>query len=170
MREHAEKSRSQLKRESLALQKLGEDLAALPEKEIRELAVSPGLKEAVLAAKRMKRSSFRRQIRFIGGLLRQGEADTVRQALAKQEELNRQRAGLFRQAESWRDRLLEEDDAALDEIISMNAGTDTGRLRQLARNARKEAQQGKPPRSSRELFRYVQELLEESALAFGEEE
>lgn len=154
-------SRSQLKRESLALQTLAERLSALPPQEIRGLDLPPEIITALLEAEAMKkRSGFRRHIRFIGGLLRQIDASHLSEALERREEMNRRRTAFFQQAEQWRDRLLEDDELVLAEILEAFPDADLQRLRQLARNGRKEKEHGNPPRAGRELFRTLQRMIE----------
>jgi len=110
-----------------------------------------------------KRSGFRRQIRYLGGLLRRIDASHIQDALAQKEEKNRQRTAFFHQAEQWRDRLLDEDDTVISEILDQFPGADLQHLRQLARNARRERNDSKPPRAGRELFRTLQRMIETQA-------
>ena len=132
-------SRSQLKRESLALQDLAERLSGLPPEEIRVLDLPAEIIEALLEAEAMKkRSGFRRHIRYIGGLLRRIDASHISEALERREDMNRRRTAFFQQAEQWRDRLLGEDESVLAEILGAFPAADVQRLRQLARNARRE--------------------------------
>lgn len=154
-------SRSQLKRESRALQTLAEQLSALPPEEIGNLDLPSEIIEELLRAAGMKkRSGFRRHIRYIGGLLRQIDTSRISDALENREEKNRRRTAFFHQAEQWRDRLIDEDESALAEILDTFPKADLQRLRQLARNARKEKEHEKPPRAARELFRTLHRMIE----------
>jgi len=62
----------------------------------------------------------------------------------------------------WRDRLLESD-AALTELLAAHPDIDAQRLRALIRNAHKEKELNKPPKSYREIFQVLREMLPEQA-------
>jgi ribosome-associated protein len=62
--------------------------------------------------------------------------------------------------ETWRDDLINGKDTPIDEIMEKYSGADRQKLRQLVRNARKELNQKRPPKSSRKLFRYIKKLAE----------
>ena len=64
--------------------------------------------------------------------------------------------------EKWRDDLLAEGDSALERLLTEYPTADRQFLRQLIRNAKKELQANKPPKSARSLFKYLRDLLEES--------
>ncbi len=154
-------SRTDLKRESSELQKLGEDLLDLHDERMSRLELPEKLREAVADAKRI--SNFegkRRQMQFIGKLMRQldaGNLDHLRAALAEQHGGSAADTLALHQAEQWRDRLIV-DEPAFAEWISVYPLTDSQQLRALIRQARKDAQPIKPgaaPRHGkayRELF------------------
>src|SRR3546814_1625670 len=86
--------------------------------------------------------------------------DAIRDALDAGGESARQETALLHRAERWRERLLEDGDAALAELIEAHPSTDRQQLRQLVRNTLDERKRNKPPHAFRELFRAVKELLE----------
>ena len=164
-----EQSRTELKRESTELQKLGEDLLTLRPELMARLAVSEKLKDAVVEAKRITNfEGKRRQMQFIGKLMRLVEPsvlDEVRAALSEQQGGSAEDNLRLHQAELWRDRLLGDDDA-LGAWLTANADTDAQQLRALIRQARKDAQPEKPGaavrhgRAYRDIFQIVREQLE----------
>jgi ribosome-associated protein len=167
-------TRTDLKRESTELQKLGEDLLTLRVELMIRLALPEKLTEAVAEAKRI--SNFegkRRQMQFIGKLMRKLEAtqlDGIRTALVEQHTPSALETQTLHQAEMWRDRLVNEDDA-LGQWITLSPSTDSQQLRALVRQARKDAKPEKPGaavrhgRAYRDIFQIVRaQLLGENHL------
>lgn len=156
------KSKSQVKREMTALQKLGEQLAGLTEDQIRRIELPEELREALLFAKTTrKHEALRRQMQYIGTLMRGIDPEPVERAIDTALHGHRVQQRVFQQAEEWRDELLKGNDAILEELIDRFPAADHQHLRQLTLNARKEILLDKPPKSSRTLFRYLRELLDE---------
>jgi ribosome-associated protein len=165
----SEQSRTELKRESTELQKLGEDLLTLRPELMARLDLSDKLRDAVLEAKRITNfEGKRRQMQFIGKLMRLLEPavlDDVRTVLAEQHSGSAEENLRLHQAELWRDRLISDDDA-LGDWLTTHAGTDAQQLRALIRQARKDAQPEKPGaavrhgRAYRDIFQIVREQLE----------
>lgn len=163
-----EASRTDLKRESTELQKLGEDLLGLRAGLFDKLPLDEKLVDAVAEAKRITNfEGKRRQLQFIGKLMRKLDPETleaVRAALAEQHRAPAEETAMLHEAERWRDRLIADDDA-LGGWIETHPGTDAQQLRALVRQARKDLQAGKPgeaPRQGkayREVFQLVREQL-----------
>ena len=161
-------TRTDLKRESTELQKLGEDLLTLRAELMTRLALPEKLTEAVAEAKRI--SNFegkRRQMQFIGKLMRKLEAtqlDGIRTALIEQHTPSALETQTLHQAEIWRDRLVNEDEA-LGQWITLSPSTDSQQLRALVRQARKDAKPEKPGaavrhgRAYRDIFQIVRAQL-----------
>jgi ribosome-associated protein len=155
------KSKSQLKREAHALQDLGEELTRLPEEKLLTLGLPDRLLEAVMLAKKItKRGGLKRQMQFIGKLMRQYDIEPVQQKLTLMYEAQQANNAQFHQLEQWRDRLIAEGDDALTEVLGALPHADRQHLRQLIRKAQKEEQSGKPPAAARNLFRYLRTLRE----------
>lgn len=163
-----EPSRTELKRESTELQKLGEGLLTLRPELMARLDLSDKLRDAVLEAKRITNfEGKRRQMQFIGKLMRLLEPavlDDVRTVLAEQHSGSAEENLRLHQAEMWRDRLIGEDEA-LGDWLRTHAATDAQQLRALIRQARKDAQPEKPGaavrhgRAYRDIFQIVREQL-----------
>jgi ribosome-associated protein len=166
-------SRTDLKRESDELQKLGEELLTLRAALMDRLDLPEKLKDAVAEAKRITNfEGKRRQMQFIGKLMRllTPEAlQSVRDALAEQRAPSARDTLALHQAEQWRDRLIADDDAVAQWINNFPV-TDTQQLRALVRQARKDAKpldkaavsQGLAPRQGRayrEIFLLVRNHL-----------
>lgn len=154
-----QKSKSQVKREMHALQSLGEQLVDLSPNQIRKIEMPQDLREAVLFARTLKKSeAWRRQMQYIGTLMRNADPEPIREAVA---EISRGRgidAQLFQELEQWRKELIDGNDEFLGNALNHFPDADRKRLRHLALNARKEREGNKPPRASRALFRYLRDL------------
>ena len=163
-----EASRTDLKRESDELQKLGEGLLELRAGLFDKLPLDEKLVDAVAEAKRITNfEGRRRQMQFIGKLMRKLDTealDAVRAALADQHRAPAEETAALHEAERWRDRLIADDDA-LGGWIETQPATDAQQLRALVRQARKDIKAGKPgeaPRQGkayREVFQLVREQL-----------
>lgn len=148
-------SKTKRKQEMHELQALGVALVALSESQLQDMSLESRLHEAVLAAKRItSHEARRRQMQYIGRLMRDADAEPIRARLAAVEGHSAQAAAHHRRLEAWRERLMQ-DDEALTEFVAAHPGADLQELRALLRNARKEAKEGRPPRAYRELFRFL---------------
>jgi ribosome-associated protein len=146
-------SRTKKKQAVEELQKLGAALVDLPPVQLESLALPGVLLKAVLDAQRItSHEARRRQIQYIGKVMRKVDPEPVRAALAAVDGQSAAARALQRRLESWRERLIG-DDAALTEYAGAHPGADLQALRTLIRNARKEIAESKPPRAQRELFR-----------------
>ena len=151
-------SKTQRKKEMHELQALGAELVALAESQIRELQIADDLREAVLEAKRIKsHEARRRQLQYIGRLMRDVDPAPIRAQLDALVGHSAQEAARHRRLEALRDKLLA-DDEALTGYVAGHAGADLQALRTLIRNARREQKDGRPPRAYRELFRLLKAL------------
>ncbi len=167
-----EASRTDLKRESTELQKLGEALLTLRADLMAGLTLPEKLVDAVAEAKRITNfEGKRRQMQFIGKLMRGLDEETrqsVRDALDEQRKGSASDALALHQAEQWRDKLIANEDA-LDQWLREYPQTDTQQLRALIRQARKDVQptadqvsKGLVPRHGRayrEIFQLVKDQL-----------
>jgi ribosome-associated protein len=151
-------SKTRRKREMHELQALGAALAALPESQLQAMNLAEDLRDALLEAKRIKsHEAKRRQMQYVGRLMRSLDPAPIRARLAELEGNSAQATARHRRLEAWRERLLA-DDEALTAFAAEHPGADLQVLRTLIRNARKEAGLGKPPRAYRELFRVLKEI------------
>jgi len=172
-------SKTDLKRESTELQKLGEDLLELRLdamlKLIAQEYVPEALHEAIREAKKITNfEGKRRQMQFVGKLMRkldEAQVQAIRAALDVQHNGSAEETLALHMAEHWRDRLVQ-DDAALAEWLSAHPDTDSQQLRALVRQARKDGlpdkaavSQGQFPRQGRafrDIFKIVRDHLNTS--------
>lgn len=155
-------NKTQLKREMKAFHDLGRDLVELPASKYEFVSLSDRMLAAVLEAKKLKKSALQRQLRYISGIMPEEDIDTILLQLKQLALPQQQEVEAFHELESWRDRLLEGDNELMNEIITQFDNADRQYLRQLIRNAAKESQNNKPPKSSRLLFKYLRNLQDQS--------
>jgi ribosome-associated protein len=160
MEEDLKKSKSQVKRELLALQDLGREMAGLSTNALDQLPISDAVRHAVVEARQLKMAALARHLKHVGKLLRYEDVDAIKLTLTKIRLPRNQEVNAFHEVESWRDRLLAGEDAVMDDLRQRFADIDWQHLRQLVRNAKKEENLGKAPKSARLLFRYLKGLNE----------
>lgn len=154
-------SKSQLKRESHALQDMGEELVSLPAAKLAKIPMPEELAQAVALARKIKaRGGLKRQLQYIGKIMRSIDAEPIARALDELKNAAGKETAKFHRLEQWRDRLVAEGDSALGQLLDEFPSADRQHLRQLIRNAQREAAGNKPPKSSREIFRYLRSLAE----------
>ena len=156
----SEKSKSQRKRDMRAVQALGAELIRLSTEQLLKVPLSETLKEAVLEARGLARGAYQRQVRHIAKLLTHEDITAIRSAVEEFQEGQRTATARFHRLERWRERLLEEGDAALQELGETFPGMDRQYVRQLVRNARQEQSASKAVNAYRALFRYLRDLDE----------
>lgn len=140
------------------LQALGAALVQLPESAVSAIAIPDHLAAAVREARRItSHEGRRRQLQYIGKLMRDVDPEPIRRALDEREGRSAQARAQQISLERWRTRLIE-DEGALTGFAAAHPGADLQALRTLIRNARREIAQAKPPRAQRELFRMIREL------------
>lgn len=154
-------NKTQLKRDMKALHELGKELVELPENKLSEVTLSERMLDAILSAKKMKKAALQRQLRYISGIMHEEETDTIRLELKRIALPQLQNNEAFHEVEKWRDQLIAGDNNLINELVEKFINVDRQYIRQLVRNASKEAQQDKPPKSSRLLFKYLKELQEQ---------
>jgi len=157
--ENAPPSKSSLKRDAHALQQLGAQLIDLPESVWSMLELPASLVAALSEARHLHaRGGRKRQLQFIGKLMRDIDPEPIRNYFEQVRLKTRKLAQTHHALEAWRDRLIEEGDPAIEAFLEQHAQADRQHLRQLARQAKKEMAHNKPPKSSRALFRYIRDL------------
>lgn len=149
-------SKSQRKRDMQALQKIGEALVDLPASQLEKIPLTGLLLDAVNEARLLKsHEAKRRQMQYIGRLMRDIDPQPIEEALSKIQSKHQQNKAQFHQIERWRDRLIAEGDKQLETFLNQYPQSDRQHLRQLIRNA----QQGKRGADT-ELFRYLRDIIE----------
>ena len=154
-------SKSQLKRDSLALQALGKQLTALSPEHLARIPLDAQLLEAIELARRIqnKRSALKRHYQFLGKLLRARDPEPIRAALAEIEREGSDSIRRHHRAEQWRDRILAEGNAAIDALLDETPGADRQKLRQLYRNYEKAPDDNKRTQHARLVYKEVFQAL-----------
>jgi ribosome-associated protein len=157
-----EVSRSQRRREALDVLQLAHALVALPDAQLKAMPLTDDLREEIRNARGVKQQiAHKRQTQFLAKQMRKledGEIEAIRAALDHDRGVARRETAALHQLEAWRDRLIDEGDEALGELLVRFPGADRQQLRQLARQARSEREQNKPLHAYRELFRLLREI------------
>lgn len=153
-----EKSRSQRKREVQALQDLGARLTELPPEQLRHIDLPPELRQAIEECRAMSsHGARRRQLLFIGGLMRRVDPTDIQAALAAIDQGHAREVAWQHRIERWRDRLIAGGDETIEEIAQRCPGIDRQQLRQLVRNARSAPEGAERTRTGRALLRFLRE-------------
>lgn len=156
-------SKTRRKQEMHALQDIGEQLVELNSKQLAELDLPEALMDAIVEAKRLrKHEARRRQMQFIGKLMREVDTAPIREKFAAWGGVTRQHTAWLHLLERWRERLLA-DEQAFAELGWDYPAADLQRLRTLTRNAHKEKLANKPPKSFRALFHELQTIIPQAS-------
>jgi len=150
-----------IKRELYALQALAKRIIALPATYFEALPLSEGMRDAFVLARRIERAALQRQLRYIAGRFDEEDIDAIELTMGRQNAPQKEAVARLHRIEQWRDKLIAGDTALLTELVSKFENCDIQHLRQLIRNANKEAKANKPPKSARLIFKYLNELDEE---------
>lgn len=151
-------SKSRRKKDAHALQDMGTALVALSRERLERIPMPDKLRQAVLEAQRItKHEARRRQMQYIGKLMRDADPAPIQEALDVINGVSATEVARQHRLERLRTRLME-DEAVLGEVVATHPGADLQQLRQLRRNALREREQDKPPRAFRELFRVLRDL------------
>jgi len=158
-------SKTQRKERMTALQKLGAELVELGEERLARIDLPEQLRDAVMEARRITRfEARRRQLQYIGKLMRRVDAEPVRAALDALHARSRREAATHKRIEAWRERLLA-DDTALTDLLREYPQADIKHLRALTRGALLEREANRPARSYRELYQALRALIAESVIS-----
>ncbi|MES2547308.1 MAG: ribosome biogenesis factor YjgA [Pseudomonadota bacterium] len=153
-------SKTKLKAEADAQQAIGKKLIDLSKDKLIKLNLPETLFDAVMEAKRLTANgAVRRQLQYLGRLMRDVDSAPIVEQLQAWEGKNTQENARFHTMERWRSRLIAEPNA-LQEFYGQFPTADIQQLRTLIRNAQREEAAQKPPKSSRELFKLIRELSE----------
>lgn len=154
-------SKSEIKRDAEALKKVGMSLVELTANELAKLNLDEDLLYHVQLAQKIKKQGYRRQIQYIGKLLRSREIEPIQQALDQLNNRYNQQKVALGQLEKLRDNLIQSGDA--EPILQLYPHADRQQLRHLARSAKKEIAKKAPedkslPRSAKQIFMYLKSL------------
>ncbi|MEO7780613.1 MAG: ribosome biogenesis factor YjgA [Candidatus Nitrotoga sp.] len=152
-------SKTKRKKDMHALQEIGEQLVEIDPKKLNEFDLPEILSEAIKQARAIhKHGARRRQLQYIGRLMREVDALPIQEKLDSWRQVSVHQTARLHQMERWRERLLSEEHA-LTEFAQKYPAADLQRLRLLIRNAHKEKIAEKPPKSFRLLFQELHGII-----------
>ena len=153
-------SKSARKREAASLQELGVQLSALPEQEMAALDLPDKLFVALRDLRRLPSHGAQvRQRQYIGKLMRQIDPEPVLAKLAERKQRHDSEIRHFQQIERWRDRLLSEREAAVEDLLQEFPAAERATLLKLLDKAERERLEQRSPAGARELFAFLRQLL-----------
>lgn len=155
-------SKTQRKKEMTALQDLGETLLELVPSQIAKIPLDPKLAEAIAFARTItSHGARRRQLQYIGKLMRSVDPEPIRLALNKIKQEDYALRAQFQSVENWRERFITSGDEALQEFLldPKHAATDIQHLRQLVRKVQQDQKAGKKRGSEKVLFQYLRKII-----------
>ncbi len=152
-------SKSEIKRDAEALKKLGEKLVNLTQTNLAKIPLDDSLSDAVELARRLQKEAKRRQLQYIGKLLRNTDVAPIQEALDKIENRHNHQQAMLHKLELLRDELLAKGDDALSQLLTDYPQADRQQLRNLIRTAQKEQEQNNPPKAYREIYQYLKALI-----------
>ena len=157
-------SKTELKRQAKEHQKLGETIVGLTDAHVATIPMDEELADAVAVARivNKKKDGYRRQLQFIGKLLRQRDTADIEEALAKIAHQHQASNAAFHKLELAREAVIEEGDPAIQRLIEEYPDFDRQKLRQLSRQVKKEREKNGPPTALRELFQYIKDIVQNS--------
>jgi ribosome-associated protein len=156
-------SKTRRKKQMHDLQEIGATLVRLPPDQLARIELPEELREAVVACRRItKHEAVRRQMQYIGKLMRGLDAGPIASQLEALHALSLGQTALFHRAERWRSDMLA-DAGAIDRFTLEYPEADPERLRGLAARAAEERRAEQPPRRYRELFQAINAILQEHA-------
>ncbi|MEO6354833.1 MAG: ribosome biogenesis factor YjgA [Burkholderiaceae bacterium] len=170
--EYDRPSKSQLKRDMTALQKLGQELIDQPRDRVKRVPMPEDVKDAILDCQLIKdHEGRRRQLQYVGKKMRslnEEELAVIQRAMDSWKGLSKADTSAMHALERHRERLLK-DDAALTLLLQQHPELEVQHLRTLIRNARKEQAENKPPKAYREIFQILKQLQAKTTTA-GEDD
>ena len=170
--EYDRPSKSQLKRDMTALQKLGAELIAEPRERVKRVPMPEDVRDAILECQQITdHEGRRRQLQYVGKKMRTLEDEEValiRKTIDSWKQPSRAETAAMHAIERRRDKLLA-DDGALTELRAQYPDLDVQQMRTMIRNARREQAEHKPPKAYREIFQVLKQLQAGSAKAAADE-
>jgi ribosome-associated protein len=158
-------SKSQRRREALETRSLASELIKLNAARLSRVPLDDAVRSAIMEARQIRSHvAGKRQLQYVAKLLRRIDPEPIIQTLEGFDGEARQLTGRQHRTEAWRDFLLESGDPAVGVLMQQRNDTDTQAIRQLIRNAHKDAARNKPPASARALFRLLREMDESELL------
>jgi len=154
-------SKSQRKRDSEKLQLLGRQLIDMPDKKLQSFNLEEPLLQAIYEARRLNsREAKRRQIQYIGKLMRVADLEHIELTVARLDHKSKTFRQHFAKIETWRERIINEGTAAIEDLLEQYPDADRQQLRNLQRQANREKELNKPPTASKKLFTYLKDIAD----------
>jgi len=148
-------SRSQLKRDSQELRDMGAQLVQMPNAHLDKIAMDSTLLGAIKEARRLKSNDARRrQIQYIGKLMRNMDLTEIRHSVGKLNHQSQTFRQHFAMLEQWRDRLIDEGNDAIEEFLTAFPNADRQQIRNLSRQAGRETTGS----AKTKLFKYLKQI------------
>jgi ribosome-associated protein len=170
--EYDRPSKSQLKRDMTALQKLGAELIAEPRERVKRVPMPEDVRDAILECQQITdHEGRRRQLQYVGKKMRTLEDEEValiRKTIDSWKQPSRAETAAMHAIERRRDKLLA-DDNALTQLRGQYPDLDVQQMRTMIRNARREQAENKPPKAYREIFQALKQLQAGSAKAAADD-
>lgn len=154
-------TKSEMKRESERLDKLGLQLLDFTDEQLAKLPLTESLLAHIKLAKKIRnaKEGFRRQMQLIGKHLRQDDPDPLYEAIALLSNEHIRVTRTLNRIETLRDEILEKGDESINALLEEHPHFDRQKLRQLSRQANKEKKLNKPAKAAKELFKYLREEI-----------
>jgi ribosome-associated protein len=154
-------NKTRIKKEIAGIAAMAEEISQLSPSQIAEFELPENIAAALLDAGKMGQNSARKRLlKYITAQLRTIDTEAVQETLARMKNRSAHAVREHHQAERWRDSLLADTgNQQLTQLMSEFPAADSQHLRQLQRNAQKEAKEAKPPKSARLLYKYLKELI-----------
>jgi ribosome-associated protein len=156
--EYHRPSKSAQKRATQTITDLGEKLVGLPPAALESMPLNEAVLEAIKAARTMKKGALKRQVLYIGKLLRQQDTAELEAAMAQHENRHQLANQHFHQLEHWRDQLIGGDEALATFLLDTYSQLTGQELYQLIHQAQRASKQTTPnPKAAKALFRYLRD-------------
>jgi len=153
-------NKTQIKKDMAVLFALSEEISELSAIQLKSLELPENIHKAVVEVSGMPHKGARKRLlKFITGQLHKIDVEPILEKLARMKNKSAHAVREHHIVERWRDKLIAGGNDALTELLNEQPHADRQQLRQLLRNAQKEAEASKPPKSSRLLYRYLKNLL-----------
>ncbi|MEW6759503.1 MAG: ribosome biogenesis factor YjgA [Pseudomonadota bacterium] len=171
--EYERPSKSEAKRQSNELQKLGEQLVDAPRDRVKRVEMPEDVKEAILTCQTITNHEGRRRaLQFVGKKMRtldEEEVEVIKRTIEGWKGASKAETAALHALERRREKLLA-DDKALTQLLEEHPQLDVQQLRTLIRNARKEQAENKPPKAYREIFQILKDLGKKPKQAASDDE
>ena len=166
-------NKTQIKKQIAVIFQMAAEICELAPAQIAEFGLPEKIETALLDAGKMgKNAARKRLLKYITAQLRLLDTDAVQEKLARIKNQSAHAVREHHQAERWRDNLVgDQANEQLTLFMDEFPEADSQYVRQLQRNAQKEAKAGKPPRSARLMYKYLKDLIsEQSAFHLSDDE